>query len=92
LIRKERIDEDLDLHRRASGAAVQPEPLETDVVFNGGFPALRKAVFWVRPALPVVVDISVVQTIAVEGAEASVCSQMRANQEILRTSGVASEG
>lgn len=96
MIRKERIDEDLDLHRRASGAAVQPEPLETDVVFNGGFPALRNVAFWVDlwvgPALPVVVDISVVQTIAVEGAEASVCSQMRANQEILRTSGVASEG
>jgi hypothetical protein len=77
LICKEWIEEDLDINRGVSCAAIQPDPLETDVVFNGGFPALRNVAFWVDlwvgPALPVVVDISVVQTIAVEEAEASVC-------------------
>ena len=64
LVRKQRFDYGLDIHFGAAVAAVQPEPLETKVVVNGGFPSLRKAVFWIRPAFPKVEGI--MHAIAVE--------------------------
>lgn len=49
LVCKHGVENDLDISRKPGGPAIQPEPLEADMILDGRSPALCQAQFWVGP-------------------------------------------
>lgn len=45
-------------------ATVEPDPLDSQMVIQCGFPALGKAVFGVGPAWPVEIDVYAIEAVA----------------------------
>jgi hypothetical protein len=77
------VGNDLDIHRKLCGPAIQPEPLETDMILDGRSPALRQAQFRVGPLQRVIVDCVIIKTVAAEtqnrgiGSASEWCPKLR---------------